>query len=438
MKIGVFDATGIRPGWLVRVPYRRATAGIVLAISVLLGAAWTSYLYGRLDCSCAAARSLPLAVALGGMPIALLVFVGAASIVGRRGHAAAAARKPAVEAAAGEERFRQAFSHAPFGMVISDMDGRMAQVNPAQCRMLGYAESELVGMAGRDVSREDEAEIDAALTRSLVDGEMEVYSVEELSRHKDGHWVPVLKRTSLVRDDAGRPLYMISQFQDLSERCNREYEALAIKTLELIEQERTRLSRELHDEVGQTLAALTLSLDRVDRVCGHGGAASSIGQAREITAQLVTTVRDLAHRLRPSQLDQLGLVAALRWHIDKVIRPLGIEINFAQNIGDLRLPTEFESCLFRVAQESLTNVTRHARATAVTVALFLHRDRLTLLVGDDGVGFDMAGYDRRAGRGTLGLLGMRERVAALDGQFEIRSNPTEGTEIRASFILPQV
>ena len=144
-------------------------------------------------------------------------------------------------------------------------------------------------------------------------------------------------------------------------------------------------------------------------------------------------VRDLALDLRPSVLDDFGLPAALRWYVDRLARAAGVEAHLA--VEDVpRLAPELETACFRVAQEALTNVARHARARNVWLGLRYDRAGLQLSVRDDGIGFDVGAAHDRAGAGaSMGLLGMRERVTLLGGDIEIRRMHTGGTEVQARF-----
>ena len=201
------------------------------------------------------------------------------------------------------------------------------------------------------------------------------------------------------------------------------------------EQERARISHELHDEIGQSLTALKITLNRIQQnLSDHEKAGALLTNGQHMVEAMVVDVREIAYRLRPSELDQLGLVAALRAHLDKTIRPLLQNVSLVENLGDKRLPPELELCCFRVVQEALTNCLRHAKATRLEISLTCEIPQLTLSIKDNGVGFDVARYDSNQEQsGTLGLVGMRERVAANGGLIRIRTLPEGGTEVTAIF-----
>ncbi len=192
------------------------------------------------------------------------------------------------------------------------------------------------------------------------------------------------------------------------------------------EEERTRISRDLHDQVGQALTGIILGLEAAltdptpERLEG----------LKELAGMTLADVRRIALDLRPSVLDELGLEAALKRYVREVGERYGLEVELVTRLP-LRLPPEMETVLYRVAQEALTNVVRHARAQRVSVVLTAHRDAVQLVVEDDGVGFD----PRRVAPARLGLAGMRERVELLGGQFRLESAPGEGTTVYARLPL---
>jgi PAS domain S-box-containing protein len=226
---------------------------------------------------------------------------------------------------------------------------------------------------------------------------------------------------------------VVSTFLDVTERKRLQSEDLAARIIATQEQERARLSHDLHDEVGQSLTALKINLARAKHSCANAAAVGCFNLAQQITERLMSDVRSLAHQLRPSELDELGLVPTLRSHLDKVIRPLGLFVTLHENIGELRFSPEVELCCFRIIQEALTNCVRHAQATRVDVMVKMKEERLTLSVRDDGIGFDvLQTLEVTANTNSLGLVGMRERVAVIGGQVRINSSPGRGAEILVS------
>jgi signal transduction histidine kinase len=219
-------------------------------------------------------------------------------------------------------------------------------------------------------------------------------------------------------------------------RAGREQlQALSRRLLTAQEEERRRLAVELHDELGQVLTAVKISLGSLAR---EGGASAAPAHLRDATASVdraMERVRDLALDLRPSSLDDLGLGAAVRSHADRFARTTHIETHLSIDAVP-RLSSGLEIACFRVAQEALTNVARHAKARNVWVELHMETEALDLRVRDDGIGFDANLARERAIRGaSMGLLGMQERVSLAGGHYELSTRPEGGTEVRARFPL---
>jgi signal transduction histidine kinase len=210
-------------------------------------------------------------------------------------------------------------------------------------------------------------------------------------------------------------------------------QVLSLRVVEVQEEERRHLARELHDEIGQVLSAISVNLHAVKGVCG-AAAVSRIEESIHIVDEATQQVRNLSLDLRPSMLDDLGLVATLRWYADRQAQRAGFSVHFTVECSGDRLPADLTIACFRVVQEALTNVMRHARAQRVWVELRQGDDEIELAVRDDGVGFDPETTRRGAARGeSFGLVGIQERVELLGGRADIRSQPGHGTSIRVWF-----
>jgi signal transduction histidine kinase len=208
--------------------------------------------------------------------------------------------------------------------------------------------------------------------------------------------------------------------------------------IEAQEEERRRIARELHDQIGQVLTAVKMNLHSVQRVCNGTESGTYIKDNIEAVDEALRLVRDLSVDLRPPLLDDLGLVTALRWYVDRYAKRTGIAGDVIIKLQDQneRFSRELETACFRIAQEALTNIVRHARAKRVSVRLRKEEKLLVLSVKDDGVGFDPEALRRRSpGAVTLGLLGMQERAHAAGGVVEINSKNSKGTEIRLKLPL---
>jgi signal transduction histidine kinase len=222
---------------------------------------------------------------------------------------------------------------------------------------------------------------------------------------------------------AGAPTALLEQVRAGRERSQR----LARQLLLAQEGERRRLARELHDEIGQALTAVKLNLEALGRTL-DSTPTEPLKDSLALVEHALQQVRGMSLDLRPSMLDDLGLAAALRWHLDRQAQRGGLTLEFSASPVDLRVPTLLEITCFRVAQEAMTNVLRHAGARSVRVRIWLEQDALQLRMHDDGAGFDIAAARRRAAEGgSLGLLGMQERVVLVGGKLDITSTAGAGT-----------
>ena len=248
------------------------------------------------------------------------------------------------------------------------------------------------------------------------------------------HWI--FGRATVVRDELGRPLRVYGTNADITERKRAEeelgrrtlqLEALSRRLIEAQEAERRAVARELHDDFGQVLTALKLNLQAQGR-----GDAESIA----LVDGAIARMRDLAQDLRPPLLDELGLEASLRWYVEREAKRAGLANRLALAPLVQRPPAAVETTCFRVAQEALTNVIRHAQAHAVDVELSAANGTLQLIVHDDGRGFDVSAARKRAEHGgSQGLLSMQERVELAGGDLEIDSAAGRGTTVRVRLPL---
>jgi signal transduction histidine kinase len=210
--------------------------------------------------------------------------------------------------------------------------------------------------------------------------------------------------------------------------------ALSRRLLEVQEEERGRLARDLHDDIGQALTALKIQLESLARDGGESSA--RVLECVETTRHTLARVRQLSLSLRPLQLDDLGLVAALRSHLDRQASVGALTPHFDAAEAPQAIAPEIETACFRVAQEAINNVLRHAGAQNLWVRIFTAGGRLALSVRDDGRGFDLDSARRRGAAGaSLGLVGMEERTALAGGTLELRSAPGQGAVLLATFAL---
>ncbi|MEE8350551.1 MAG: response regulator [Acidobacteriota bacterium] len=213
--------------------------------------------------------------------------------------------------------------------------------------------------------------------------------------------------------------------------------SLSRRLLQVQEVERSHLARELHDEIGQLLTAIKLNLQALGGAFGPETAPRQLEESIRMLDQLLTQVRQLSLDLRPPLLDDLGLIAALGWYLDQQGQRSGLQAEFIPDPSLGRMNGDIETACFRIAQEAVTNVVRHAQAKRVSVEVRQENAILHLLVRDDGVGFNHADARTRASQAeSFGLMGIEERAADVGGRVEYHSMPGQGTEVHAYFPVP--
>jgi signal transduction histidine kinase len=221
------------------------------------------------------------------------------------------------------------------------------------------------------------------------------------------------------------------QRQRITEGENaRDLQRLSMKLITAQEEERRVIARELHDEVGQALTAIKMELAVAERqIQSAGGAAGILDDARAISEGVLSTVRDLSHLLHPSLLDDLGLVAAVDSYLKGFTRRQSVQVDLVTERMTERLQPETEVTVYRIVQEALTNVAKHARASSCRVYLQRLANTLLVTVEDDGRGFDLTASDRADTQHRLGLIGIRERVTRLGGSLLLESAAGKGTRL---------
>jgi PAS domain S-box-containing protein len=220
------------------------------------------------------------------------------------------------------------------------------------------------------------------------------------------------------------------QAEEKLRRAYAEHRSLTARMETVREEEAARIAREFHDEIGQALTAIKLQLQTLQRRPGTASFSEELGEGLHITEHALEVARNLSQDLRPAVLDDLGLTAALRWYLDRQAQLAGFTAELSALLPSGRLSRDLETACFRVVQEAVTNVARHARARRVRVDLARDGAALLLAIQDDGIGFDVAAAQARARGGqSLGILGMEERVSHLGGSLSIDSSSSEGTRI---------
>ena len=352
---------------------------------------------------------------------------------------------------ASRARYENLYADAPDMFASVDVDtGRLVQCNRTLVRVSGYTREGLLGCELRELHH-------PACSPALM-GAMQcvrtrgrVRDVELQLRQKDGGMVDVSLSVEAIRDEEHN-LYDRCTWRDITERrqaqltlqakqreltrSQAELQALTARLLTAQEDERRRISRELHDDVNQRLAVLALEIDTLERDLPQAEAAmvSRLRALRDRVVALSDDVHGLAYQFHPSILDDLGLRAALEALTDDVRQRESINIEVTQAVSD-RVAPEIAHCLYRVTQESLRNAVRHARTARVRLNLQMLDGGIGLVIEDFGVGFDSTVSDTH--RRGLGVVGMQERVRLVNGRFSVSSQVGKGTRVEVWVPIPQ-
>jgi PAS domain S-box-containing protein len=330
-------------------------------------------------------------------------------------------------------RMRAVFELAPVAIWISDAD-RIVFANRACAALFGASERD--ALIGRSIyellAPESRDPVRQTVTKALG-GEVAAPTIHERIARLDGNLRDVVIAIACLPDHGRTVMQMV--ITDISERAreNRELErsrrklrSLSASMVQAREDERKRIARELHDELGQRLTALKMELSGLGGDAAGSAPASRIDAMLEMVDDTVATVRRIATELRPLMLDDLGLNAAIEWLADGWARRMGVKMTLHLGAADPAIDDAAGIALYRMVQEALTNIARHARATEVCIEVQESGGELLVTVMDNGIGFDPGSMFRE---GSHGLLGIRERALMLGGELEIGNSPRGGGRV---------
>lgn len=341
-----------------------------------------------------------------------------------------------------ELRYRRLFETAQAGILILDAEsGEIDDVNPFLTDMLGYSREQLVGNKFWEINPFKKVEASKVMFREVQRKPCVRYDDLPLET-SNGRVVNVEFVSNVYQVNGNRVVQC--NLRDITKRRRTEkklkdyshkLQVLSHRLVEVQETERRNIARELHDEIGQALTVIQLNLQALLQ-SPNAGNELRLQESLVEVERVLEQVRDLALNLRPSMLDDLGLETALCWFITRQASLVGLRAQFHSDPLKQRLDLVIETECFRVAQEAITNVVRHAHAKTMSVELRREAGRLHLRVRDDGIGFDARSNRERAVRGeSLGLLSMEERAALAGGGLEFKSAVGGGTEVHAWFPL---
>ena len=345
-----------------------------------------------------------------------------------------------------EERLRfQAaiLSNVRESIIVTDRQGRILYWNDEATRIFGYSAEEMLGKTPLILYPDQSEEMFCSHLEASLRGQDQ--AAERRGRRKDGTDIWMDMRTTPMQDAQGRGAGIVGVSADVTERREaqakiNEYatrlQLLSRRLIEAQETERRSIARKIHDEIGQAILAVDMNLQAALRLSGGSEAVPLIQESIGILERVLRQAHDLALDLRPTMLDDLGLVPALRWFTNQQARRAALRVEFFADSLPSRLDPTIDTVCYRVGQEAVTNVVRHAKAQALSVQLLCEAEQLHLIVYDDGVGFDVKATRKSAwANAKLGLLGMEERVSLAGGRTEFKSAPGQGTEVHAWFSL---
>jgi PAS domain S-box-containing protein len=333
-----------------------------------------------------------------------------------------------------ETRFRAIFEKTDAGIKLVAPDGRILDSNPALRVMLGYSAEEIRQLHYDDLTHPDDRAFSRMMFKELVEGYRESYRMEKRYLCKDGNVLWGLVTVSIVRDQEGKPRYIIMIIENISDRkeIEAELDEVRRRLMDSLEMERLHLARDLHDGPVQDLFGVSYQLEdlREELVMQHSS--ETIDAAQILLRKVVRSLREICGELRPPALAPFGLEKAIRSHADKFcLEYPQLIMNLDLSPDGQLLPEAVRLALFRIYQQILVNVVRHANASQVWVRFKLQDEQAFLEIEDDGDGFEAPSrWIDLVREGHLGLAGAAERAEAIGGKLEVKTSPGHGTLIR--------
>lgn len=337
-----------------------------------------------------------------------------------------------------EARLRAILDHSPAVIFLKDTQGRYLHVNRQFERQFRLDRSQVAGRTDSEIFPREQAIQFQGHDREVLRGGVPL-EFEETARYHGGNRVSIVSKFPL-RDARGKIYALCGIATDITERKQAEeaLKNLSRKILHAQEEERRRISRELHDEVGQSLTAISVGLATLKTKSASKSQAFArrvVGTQRLLEGTM-ETVHHFARELRPATLDDLGLLPALRSHISGFAERTGLRAQFSADASVEQLGDQEKTALFRIAQESLTNVAKHARASRVKVSLRRNGEGFCMEIADNGRSFRIDPKDAGRKKQRLGLLGMQERARLVNGLFSVKPTPGRGTTVQVVVPFP--
>ena len=335
-----------------------------------------------------------------------------------------------------EEKYRLFFENSPLPLYIFELTNlQVVDANMAACRQYGYDKEQLIGISALDMVQSHDQQSVREHLQAISEGKR--FEGTCIHQRKDRTPIQVEMFSETIHRNGKE--YRLVLAYDISarvaaeeelKRSRDEFRKLNQHLENIREEERTKIARELHDEIGQQMTVMKMDLALLLRKATRDESRVTLNGMIALADTTIATIRRISSSLRPGILDDLGLLSAIQWHCKEMSSHAKIPIRVISDGTDYDFDPETNTAIFRIVQESLTNILRHAKASYIEIDIHTADDRWMITVRDNGVGFeeDPALYG-------LGLLGMRERARALDAKLELTSRPGFGTELRLSLPL---
>ncbi|MFZ6658285.1 response regulator [Undibacterium sp. TJN19] len=335
-----------------------------------------------------------------------------------------------------QSRFHAFMNNAPMPAWIKDRDLRYVYVNTAQAKFFGIAPSEMIGRNDFDLMSIGAAQHSQSCDEQVFETNHSLSTQETIADESLTAKILDIIRFPLGVDSAhplvaGLAIDVTNKVHSQKElkAANQRLQILSSRIIEVQERERQHLARGLHDDVGQSLTALKISLQAMQKA-DAADKFMTLEASIELVSSILSQVRTLSLELRPPQLDNLGLISALRWYVESKTSVAGLQGWFEEDAVTDKAHADIENTCFRIVQEAITNILRHAHARNVWVRLEQNESNLILRIRDDGVGFDVdIARDNAVLGSSFGLLNMEERALLVGGTMDISSSPGNGVAI---------